>query len=135
MSKTRKEKIAQQFLGINKLILQLKRREVMKIITSLITFITVLFLLLPLQVSSAVEEVYGWNMMTEQERIQHRETMSNLKTNKERERYQTEHHNKMMERAKERGLSMPDMPMHQGPGMPMRDGKGMGSGGGMGRGR
>ena len=109
----------------------------MKIISSLFTLIVVLFLLLPLQVSSAVEEIYGWNMMTEQERVQHRETIHNLKTKEERERYQTAHHNKMQERAKERGLSMPDMPMHQGTGMPMRDGTGtgMGSGGGRGKGR
>lgn len=94
------------------------------------TFFSVIVLLLPLHSSFSEESVYGWNMMTEQERIQHRETMRNLKTNEERERYRIEHHKKMQERVKEKGLSMPDMPRDR-----MGDGTGMGSGQGGGKGR
>lgn len=82
----------------------------MKTITSLTSLIAVLFLLSPLQSSYAEEEVYGWNLMTQQERIEHRETMRNLKTQEEQERYRMEHHNKMQERAKERGVTLPETP-------------------------
>jgi len=100
------------------------------------TFFSVIVLLLPLQSSFSEESVYGWNMMTEQERIQHRETMHNFKTNEERERYRIEHHKRMQERAKERGLSMPAMPrdrMGTGMGSGMGSGSGSGQGGGKGR--
>lgn len=100
-------------------------------------------ILLPLQNSSAANDVYGWELMSNQERIQHRETMRNFKTNEERDRYRIKHHEQMQARAKEKGVSLPDMP-----GMGdqdqtrdqmrdqdrMHDGTGMGSGGGMGSG-
>jgi lauroyl/myristoyl acyltransferase len=114
-----------------------EKESTMKIITSLITFITVLFLLLPLQSSYAAEEAYGWNIMTQQERMQHRETMRNLKTQEEQERYRMEHQKKMQERAKERGLTLPDSPQERDR---MRDqmrdqtGSGSGMGGGSGSG-
>lgn len=102
----------------------------MKTIRLLTTLFAMIVLLLPLQSSFSEEEIYGVNMMTEQERIQHRETMRSFKTNEERERYRIEHHKKMQERAKERGLTIPDMPRNR-----MRDGSGMGSGSGAGKGR
>ena len=94
------------------------------------TLFATIVLLLPLHSSFSEEEVYGWNMMTEQERIEHRKTMRTFKTNEERERYRIEHHKRMQERAKERGLSMPDMPRNR-----MHDGNGMGAGPGGGKGR
>lgn len=76
----------------------------------------------------ADEQVYGSEMMTEQERNEHRKKMRAAKNEQERERIRKEHHKKMKERAKERGLSMPDEP-------PARGGKGKcGGGGGMGTG-
>ena len=105
----------------------------MKLMTLPTFFLTVLFLVLPIQSSFSEDRVYGWNMMTEQERIQHRETIRNLKTEEEKERFRIEHHKKMQKRAEERGVSIPDMPMHRDSMSPMRGGMGSGSGSGKGR--
>ena len=64
--------------------------------------------------------------MTRQERIEFRAKMRSAKTAEERERIRAEHHEQMMVRAKERGVTLPDEP-------PARGG-GMGPGGGMGMG-
>jgi hypothetical protein len=77
----------------------------------------------------AQDRAYGYELMTEQERIEHRTHMRALKTEKEREQYRLEHHKKMQERAKERGVTLPDEPMPRG------GGRGAGPGGGMGGGR
>lgn len=85
------------------------------------------------------EQVYGWQLMNEQERQEHQEKMRNLKTEKEREQYQREHHVKMQERAKLKGMTLPDEPGMQGkgmgPGQGMGSGQGMGPGHGMGSGK
>lgn len=78
------------------------------------------------------DEAYGWQLMTEQERVEHRETMRSLKTHEEREAYRKAHHEKMQERAEERGVDLPEDPQERG--------RGRGSGspdsrGGGGRGR
>jgi hypothetical protein len=70
--------------------------------------------------------IYGSQMMTEQERLEHRNRLRSAKTLEERERIRTEHHEQMVERARERGVTLPDEP-------PMRGGMGQG-GGGMGPG-
>lgn len=72
------------------------------------------------------DQIYGSQLMTEQERIEHRNKIRSMKTVKEREAYQLEHHKRMQERAKEKGITLPDEP-------PMRPGS-MGPGGGMGPG-
>lgn len=69
------------------------------------------------------DQIYGSQLMTEQERIEHRNRLRNMKTDKEREAYQLEHHKRMQERAKEKGVALPSEPMGR-PG-------GMGPGGGM----
>jgi regulatory protein YycI of two-component signal transduction system YycFG len=74
------------------------------------------------------DPIYGNQLMTEQERIEHRNKMRSLKTKEEREAYRLEHHKKMQERAKERGVQLPDEPPARG-GM-MSPGGGMGPGGG-----
>jgi hypothetical protein len=74
--------------------------------------------------------VYGWQLMTKQERVQYREKMRSLKTRKEREAFRREHHAQMQERARERGVKLPDQPRPRGNGM----GQGQGQGGGMGPG-
>ncbi|MEJ2142921.1 MAG: hypothetical protein P8Y24_11305 [Gammaproteobacteria bacterium] len=90
-------------------------------------------MLSPMAQSQEQERAYGWQLMTEQERMQHRETMRNLKTEQERERYRMEHHKKMQERAKEKGVTLPDMPGPRGKGM--KNGMGNGGGKGMGKGK
>lgn len=71
--------------------------------------------------------IFGSQMMTPQERIEHRERMRAAKTLEERERIRAEHHEQMLKRAKERGVTLPEEP-------PMRGGAMMGPGGGMGPG-
>ncbi len=68
------------------------------------------------------EDVYGWQMMSEQERHEHQQQMREMKTEPEREAFRKQHHEKMQERARQQGLTLPDSP---GP-----HGKGMGSGSG-----
>lgn len=75
----------------------------------------------------AEQQVYGSQLMTQQERMEHRSKMQSMKTMEERERYRMEHHKKMQQRAKERGVTLPDEPLMRGKGM------GGGPGGGMGR--
>lgn len=72
------------------------------------------------------EQVYGSQLMSEQERNEHRARLRAAKTAQERERIRMEHHKAMQERARERGVTLPDMPPAAG--------GGMGSGGGMGPG-
>jgi len=50
--------------------------------------------------------VYGWEMMTAQERQEHRNKMQSFKTEKEREAYRLEHHKHMDALAKERGIDL-----------------------------
>ena len=58
----------------------------------------------------AREPVYGSQLMTEQERIEHREKMRAAKSREEREQIRNEHHKLMKERAKERGVTLPEPP-------------------------
>ena len=70
------------------------------------------------------DQVFGWDLMTAEERMKHRQTMRNMKTREEREAYRMEHHKMMQERARQRGVTLP----------PYQPGRGMG-GAGMGRNR
>lgn len=84
----------------------------------------------------AEERIYGSQLMTKQERAEHRAQLRAAKTAEERERIRNEHHEKMKLRAKERGVSIPDEPPAAGMGKGMGPGGGgMGPGGGMGGGR
>jgi len=78
------------------------------------------------------ETIYGSQLMTKQERVEFRQKMRNAQTTEEREQLRLEHHAQMQERAKEKGLTLPDEPMPKGAGM--GSGQGMGHGGGMGYG-
>ena len=80
------------------------------------------------------QQIYGSSLMTQQERNAYRERMRNAKTNEERQKIRTEHHAQMKERAKQRGVTLPDMPP-AGHGMGQGGGMGNGMGGGMGGGR
>ncbi len=80
----------------------------------------------------AKEKIYGSQLMTRKERAEHRSKMRSLKTQEERDAYRLEHHKKMQERAKGKGMTLPDEPPATGMGMGgMRQGGGgMGPGGG-----
>lgn len=77
------------------------------------------------------EQIYGSQLMTSKERAEYRSKMQNMKTQQEREAYRLEHHNLMQERARERGVQLPDSPPAQG----MGQGQSVGPGGGGRRGR
>lgn len=59
------------------------------------------------------ELIYGSQLMTPQERAEHRAKMHSLKTKEEREAFRVEHHKMMQERAKKMGKKIPDMPPMQ----------------------
>lgn len=63
------------------------------------------------------QQVYGYQLMTNDERMQMRNKMRAAKTAEEREKIQAEHHELMKIRAKEQGVSLPDQPMMKGGGM------------------
>lgn len=72
------------------------------------------------------QDIYGWELMTREEREEHRNMMRGFKTQEERDQYRLEHHQRMQERARAQGRVLPDMPQEGG--------RGMGPGGGMGYG-
>lgn len=74
--------------------------------------------------------IYGYQLMTPEERQAHRIKMRSLTTVQEREAFRLEHHQAMQERAKARGVTLPEAPMPMGMG---RGGMGPGQkqGGGM----
>lgn len=77
----------------------------------------------------------GRQLMTQEEWEEHRQKMRTM-TPEEREKYRQDHHQKMMERAKERGISIPETPGPRGRmGGRGMGGHGMGKGQGGGRGR
>jgi Na+-translocating ferredoxin:NAD+ oxidoreductase RnfG subunit len=75
------------------------------------------------------ERIYGSQLMTEQERNEYRERMRSTKTEQEREKIRAEHHERMVARAKERGVKIPDEPPVKGGGMGAGRGMGPGAGG------
>ena len=79
------------------------------------------------------DQVFGRELMTQQELQQHRETMGNLNTDAERAQYRQLHHERMMERARERGVELKNG-MGQGSGQGMGKGQGMGQKNGQGMG-
>ena len=87
------------------------------------------------------EQIYGSQFMTQQELEEYRAKMHSAKTAEEREQFRKEHHERMKERAAERGVTLTDEPPARGRGMGPCSGQmgpggaGMGPrGGGMGRG-
>lgn len=79
------------------------------------------------------ERIYGSQLMTQQERNEYRQQMRTMKTAQEREAFRLEHHKRMQDRARERGVTLPDEPPKR-PGTAPGGGMGPGGGGG-GRGR
>lgn len=70
--------------------------------------------------------IYGSQLMTEQERLEYRNTLRNAKTSEEREQLRLQHHERMLLRAKEKGVVLPEEPPAGGG---MKPGGGMGPGG------
>lgn len=70
-----------------------------------------------LKVEHPDKKIYGWQIMTMQEQMEHRQIMSQLKTPEERNAYRLEHHKKMQERAKSMGMTLsaepPEKPAKQ----------------------
>ena len=107
----------------------------MKTSTRYLLFVFLLSLMLPGYSVFSEEQVYGRQLMTEQERNEHRMKMQSMETEEARERYRMEHHKKMQQRAKQQGVTLPDMPQQRGKGMKRGFGSGQGGGSGGGRGR
>lgn len=84
------------------------------------------------------EQIYGSQLMTQQERAEHLARIRAAKTAEEREQIRKDHHERMKDRARERGVTVPDEPPAKGSGMGSGGGRmgqgggGMGSGGGRG---
>lgn len=78
------------------------------------------------------KQVYGSQLMTDQERVEHRLKMRSSKSPEERAKYRKEHHERMKVRAKEKGVTLPDEPPEFGGGMGPGGG-GMGPGAGKNR--
>jgi len=108
---------------------------------SFATLLSTLAIVMLMQVSPTTvseETMYGYQLMTEQERAEHRTTMRSFNTEAERDAYRRQHHEMMQDRAKAQGVTLPDEPMPRGQGRGMGQGQGMGmgqgSGGGQGQG-
>ncbi len=78
----------------------------------------------PPAITPGDEVIFGGQMMTMEERLQFRTQMQNATSEEERQQIRLQHHERMLERAKAQGITLPDMPMMNGQGM----GKGMGMG-------
>ncbi|MBI4757144.1 MAG: hypothetical protein HY778_17360 [Betaproteobacteria bacterium] len=84
------------------------------------------------------QQIYGSQLMTQQERNEYRAKMRTATTAEAREQVRLEHHESMKARAAERGVTLPDEPPARGGGRGMGPGggagPGMGPGGGIGPG-
>lgn len=76
-----------------------------------------LFTFIDIKAIYGVETVYGWQLMSEQERKEHRDKLRSFRTEQEREAYRQEHHERMQARAREQGVTLPDRPQPVGKGM------------------
>lgn len=70
--------------------------------------------------------IYGSELMTQQERLEYRERLREAESVEERDRIRSEHHEQMLERSRERGVSLPDAPPRGGGGMGQDGMPGMG---------
>lgn len=87
--------------------------------------------------SADKEPIYGYQLMTPEERTTFRTQMQNATTPEERQKIRLEHRKQMLERAKAKGVTLPDMPMmnSQGIGSGKAMGGGMMNGNGYGKGK
>lgn len=108
----------------------------MKHLLIITTLTTAIMLPVGAGFAAGTDQIYGSQLMTNQERLEYRKKITSANTAEERERIRSEHHAMMKERAKERNITLPDEPSAGGAGMSdgMHRGGGMGQGGGMGSG-
>lgn len=64
----------------------------------------------PALAGSTNPAVYGWDLMTPEERTAYRNKMRAAKTPQEKAKIRAEHHKEMQKRAKERGVTLPEPP-------------------------
>ena len=86
------------------------------------------------QVQTQVQ-IYGSQLMTPAERTEYQSKMRALKTDKERDAFRLDHHDKMKVRAAEKGVTLPNSPPAVGAGPKANSGMGAGPGSGMGAGQ
>lgn len=77
----------------------------------------------------AQNQVYGSQLMTQQERAEHRVKMRTARTPEEKAKVRAEQHEHMQERAQQQGVQLSDTPPAVGGGMGPGLGGGMGGGG------
>lgn len=63
--------------------------------------------------STSSPPMYGSQLMTPEERAEQHNKMCAAKTDEEREQIRKEHHERMQERAKAKGVTLPEMPMNK----------------------
>lgn len=78
--------------------------------------------------------IYGWELMSVEERAQHRAKLRSLNTEEEREAFRQEHHKLMQARAREKGVTLPEVPRQRMMNRNIGGGAGTGAGGGGGGG-
>lgn len=86
------------------------------------------------QVRALDRQIYGWRLMTRQERDEYRSRLGAWRTFEERERFVAEHQAAMQARARARGVALPDAPSATG-GFGHGPGFGGGTAGGPGAGK
>lgn len=74
------------------------------------------------------DTIFGYQLMTAEERATFRTQMQNATTEEERQKIRLEHRTLMLERAKAKGVTLPETPMMNGQGMGKAMGMGMGGG-------
>lgn len=83
-------------------------------------------------------QIYGSQLMSKAERSEYQTKMRSLKTDKDRDAFRLDHHEKMKVRAAEKGITLPAVPLGGGPGTGGGPGQGRpanSSGGGKGAGK
>ena len=86
--------------------------------------------------AQAQVQIYGSQLMTAAERTEYQSTMRTLKTDKERDAFRLDHHDKMKVRAAEKGVTLPNSPpAAAGAGPKANSGLGVGPGSGLGAGQ
>jgi hypothetical protein len=86
------------------------------------------------QVQAQVQ-IYGSQLMTAAERTEFQTKMRVLKTDKERDAFRLDHHDKMSVRAAEKGVTLPNSPPAAGAAPKGNSGVGVGPGSGVGKGQ
>jgi hypothetical protein len=78
--------------------------------------------------AQAQVQIYGSQLMTAAERTEYQSKMRALKTDKERDAFRLDHHDKMKVRAAEKGVTLPNTPPAVGAGPKANSGVGAGPG-------